>query len=50
VKYLSFILGHSCIKVDPECVKTITNWPTPTNAHKLRQFLGISNTIQSFVK
>jgi RNase H-like domain found in reverse transcriptase len=35
--------------MDPVKVKGITDWPTPTNLHELRSFLGFGNYYKDFI-
>jgi RNase H-like domain found in reverse transcriptase/Reverse transcriptase (RNA-dependent DNA polymerase)/Integrase zinc binding domain/Chromo (CHRromatin Organisation MOdifier) domain/Retroviral aspartyl protease len=50
VKYLGHIVGREGIKVDPEKVKVVKEWPQPQNIHKLRQFLGLANYFRRFIR
>jgi hypothetical protein len=43
VEYLEVIVGKGHVKMDPVKVQAITDWPTPTNLHELRSFLGFGN-------
>ncbi|KAL5502694.1 hypothetical protein EMCRGX_G009508 [Ephydatia muelleri] len=38
------------IKTDPEKTRCVADWPTPSNAHELRQFLGLAGYYRRFVK
>jgi len=49
VDYLGVIVGHGQVKMDPIKVKGITDWPTPTNLHELRSFLGFGNYYKDFI-
>ena len=42
VPFLGHVLSEKGIEVDPEKVKDILNWKTPTTVHEVRQFLGIA--------
>ena len=42
VPFLGHVLSKKGIEVDPEKVKDILNWKTPTTVHEVRQFLGIA--------
>jgi Reverse transcriptase (RNA-dependent DNA polymerase)/RNase H-like domain found in reverse transcriptase/Retroviral aspartyl protease len=50
VKYLGHIVGADGIKVDPAKVATVASWPTPQNAHDIRQFLGLANYFRRFIQ
>jgi hypothetical protein len=49
VEYLSVIVGKGQVKMDPVKVQGITDWPVPTNLHKLRSFLGFENYYKDFI-
>ena len=42
VSYLGHVISKEGVKVDPEKIKSITDWPKPTNISKLRGFLGLT--------
>jgi hypothetical protein len=48
--YLGHVVGRDGLKVDPAKVKAIEDWPTPTTATHVRQFLGLANYFRKFVK
>lgn len=48
--YLGHVVGRDGLKVDPAKVKAIKDWPTPTTATHVRQFLGLANYFRKFVK
>lgn len=50
LKYLGHIVGKYGLKVDPEKVKIVQQWPKPQNVQKLRQFLGLANYFRRFIK
>ena len=43
VKFLGFIISNKGIKIDPDKVKSIVEWPTPTNKKEVQLFLGFIN-------
>lgn len=51
VRYLGFVIkaGES-VTVNPEKVKTITEWQPPTSVKGVRSFLGFANFYRCFVK
>jgi len=50
VDYLGVIIGKGEIKMDPIKVQGITDWPIPTNIHKIRSFLGFGNYYKDFIQ
>lgn len=36
VTFLCFIINGSGIHIDPEMIKVVVDWPTPTNIHEVR--------------
>ena len=49
VSYLGYIVDAQGIRVDPEKVQVIRDWPPPTNVTDLRSFLGSTNFYRKFV-
>lgn len=49
VKYLGFIVGDGCIRVDPDKVAAIKNYPQPTTVKQLRRFLGMAGWYRRFI-
>ena len=49
VKFLGHIVSHNGKQPDPEKVKAITNWPTPTTAKAVKSFLGIVGYYRDFI-
>ncbi|KAL5509064.1 hypothetical protein EMCRGX_G004346 [Ephydatia muelleri] len=37
-------------KTDPEKTRCVADWPTPSNANEMRQFLGLAGYYRQFVK
>jgi len=50
VDYLGIIIGKGEIKMDPVKVQAFTDWPTPTNIHEIRSFLGFGNYYKNFIQ
>lgn len=50
VTYLGHVLGPNGVKVDPEKIRAVKEFPTPKNQKNVRQFLGLSGFYRRFVK
>ena len=50
IDYLGIIISKGSIKVDPEKIKGVTNWPEPRDKCEIRQFLGFCNFYQQFIE
>jgi hypothetical protein len=49
VQYLGFILDTAWVRPDQSRVQISTQWPTPSNAHDLKSFMGDINFYMKFV-
>ena len=49
LKFLGHILSADGVKVDPEKIEALQNWPTPSNVTDVRQFVGLANYFRKFV-
>jgi hypothetical protein len=49
-KYLGLIVTPNGIEMDPEKVKTITEWQAPTSLKDLQRFLGFANFYRRFIQ
>ena len=50
VKFLGFIVSDKGIEMDPDKVKSILEWPTPTNKKEVQSFLGFANFYRKFIR
>ena len=50
IDFLGLIITEKGIRMDPNKVKVVTTWPTPTTKRELQQFLGFVNFYRRFVK
>jgi hypothetical protein len=48
--FLEYIVGREGIRMDPEKVTTITNWPTSRSRRELESFLDFANFYQRFIQ
>ena len=49
VAHLGHIVGADGVRVDPDKVERIRNWPTPANMAELSSFLGLASYYRRFV-
>lgn len=49
VEYLGFIIDKTGIRMDPERVKTISEWPRPQSYRDIQVFLGFCNFYRRFI-
>ena len=50
VEYLGHIISKEGVKVDPNKIKAIIEWPKPDNISKFRFFLGLTGYYRRFIK
>ena len=43
VRYLGHVVSAEGIKTDPEKIRSVADWPTPSNKKELKQFLGLAS-------
>jgi hypothetical protein len=50
VIFLGHIVSEEGVATDPAKTKKVAEWPEPTNAQEVRQFLGLASYYRRFVK
>ena len=50
IHYLGHIISKDGIKMDPDKLKIIQEWPQPLNLHELRSFIGMCSYYRRFIE
>lgn len=50
VSFLGFVISPGAIEMDPNKVKAVSQWPTPSSRRELQQFLGFANFYRRFIR
>ena len=49
IRYLVHIISKEGIRMDPEKLKVIDEWPVPKNLHEVRSFIGMCSYYRRFI-
>ena len=47
--YLGFVIFSNELKMDPEKIKAIKNWPSPKSMFEVRSFHGLDSFYRIFI-
>ena len=49
INYLGHVVSNEGVSIDSEKIKSVTEWPQPTTATKIRSFLGLVSYCRRFI-
>jgi len=50
LSYLGHVISENGLRTDPAKIKAVADWPAPGSAKEVREFLGLTNYYQKFVR
>ncbi|KAK3560616.1 hypothetical protein QTP86_012142 [Hemibagrus guttatus] len=50
VQFLGFIIKPGQIKMDPQKVQAVVDWPSPSSVKEVQRFLGFANFYRKFIR
>ena len=48
--YLGYVVSKEGVSADPEKVRTVQDWPVPSDKNDVRSFLGLASYYRKFIK
>ena len=48
--YLGYVISKEGVSADPEKVRTVQDWPVPSDKKDVRSFLGLASYYRKFIK
>jgi hypothetical protein len=49
IEYLSVIISHNKVEMDPVKIAGVADWPTPSNKKEVQSFVGFVNFYRRFI-
>ncbi len=50
VSFLGYVIENGQVKMDPQKIQAVAEWPIPTTGKQLQQFLGFANLYWRFIR
>lgn len=49
LEYLGHVVTHHGLKTNPRLIEAVKEFPTPSNVHEIRRFLGLPSYYRKFI-